>query len=222
MRALSNQLVMQTVREANDPSSPVIILNNLTGRESAPVFGVVKAIGEGDLHHPDVPDLRVGDVLLWDWVKRGPSVIEHGQPYTFVSFNAVLARVESFTEPGETYHALLDQVMTERAPLAMAASISSKLILPDQVAIDGMQSDRNSPTACVYERVVSVGRGIMFPGRDQCACCKEKLRRVYVPDVRAGDLVAFNPTTAESVPWRRRGRAFRFTPYSEIRGQVEE
>jgi hypothetical protein len=105
----------------------------------------------------------------------------------------------------------------------MQRAISSAgLVFPDGVAIDGMQSDRNSPTACVFERVVSVGRGIMFPGRDQCACCKAELRRVYVPDVRKGDLVAFNPLTAESVPWRRRGRDFRFTPYSEIRGAVEE
>lgn len=223
MIALQNQVVVQTVRESQDPSTPVISVNSLSGKSSAPVYGVVRSVGAGDLHHPDLPDLLPGDVVLWDWMKRGPSVIEHGQPSTLISFNALLCKIHDFTEPTESYQAILDLVMTEYAPLAMARAISAyQIILPDQVSRDGMQDSKNSPTSCVFERVHSVGGGIMFPGRNQCAVCKAELRRTVVPDVVPGDLVAFNPLTAESVAWRRRGVDYRFTPYSEIRAKVEE
>jgi hypothetical protein len=221
--ALQNQVVVQTVRESQDPSTPVISVNTVSGKSSAPVFGVVKSVGSGDLHHPDIPELLPGSVVLWDWMKRGPSVVEHGQPYTLISFNSLLCRIDDFTLPTEHYSALLDLVMTEYSPLAMQRAISSLgIILPDQVSRDGLQSDANSPTACVFERVHSVGGGIMFPGRNHCAVCRAELRRVISPEVAKGDLVAFNPLTAESVGWRRRGVDYRFTPWSEIRAKVEE
>jgi hypothetical protein len=115
----------------------------------------------------------------------------------------------------------LDVVLTEAAPLAMQRAISPLLILPDSVARDGMQEGAaESPVTTVFERVVSVGRGITFAGRNTCAKCRCELQRTEVPECAPGDLVVFNP--AWSVDWRRRGRNLRFTPFSEIRALADE
>jgi co-chaperonin GroES (HSP10) len=221
MRPLSNQVVLKPREDLEDNFASVIRVNKATGLiEPRVVYGEVLAVGPGDQLHPDIPDLRKGDLVLWNLAMIGPPVLIHGQPIITVSFSALLARLTNPLTDKEEYQALLDVVMTEDAPLEMKAQVSQLLVLPDTVQRDGMmESPGDCPISTVWERVVSVGRGITFAGRTMCARCKDHLQRTEVPDVRKGDLVCFNPMHA--IEWRRRGRNFRFTPYSELRGAQE-
>lgn len=222
MRALSNQVVLRMREDLEDKFAPPIRVSKVTGGiEPRPVYGEVLDVGPGDQMHPDLPALRRGDVVVWDLSKIGPPVIEHGQPLTIVSFNALLGKLHNAGTPDEVCHALLDQVLTEAAPDMMQRQISSALVIPGDVLRDGMKErpGENVVTG-VWERVVSAGAGIMFPGRNTCARCKCELRRLEEPDVKLNDLVFFNP--AWSVDWRRGGRDLRFTPYSEIRAKADD
>lgn len=225
MKAFSNQVVLAPREDLEDNWGGLIRVSKATGLiEPRPVYGEVVDVGKGDQLHPDIPDLRKGDLVVWDLSKIGPPVIENGRTVLLVSFNALLARILNPKTEQESYQALLDVVLTEDAPLAMQRSISSLLALPGAVLRDGMQeqssSASGSPITTVFERVVSVGRGITFAGRNTCARCKCELQRTEVPECRPGDLVVFNPM--HSVDWRRRGRNLRFTPFSEIRGLADE
>jgi co-chaperonin GroES (HSP10) len=222
MRPLSNQVVLKPREDLEDNYASLIRVNQATGLiEPRVVYGEVLAVGPGDQLHPDIPDLRKGDLVLWNLAMIGPPVIVHGQPIVTCSFSALLARLTNPLTDQEDYQALLDVVMTEDAPMAMQEQISQLIALPGTVQRDGMmESEGDCPISTVWERVVSAGRGITFAGRSLCACCKERLQRTEVPDVRRGDLVCFNPMHA--IDWRRRGRNFRFTPYSELRGAQEE
>lgn len=222
MRGLSNQVVLKMREDLEDNWGNVIRINKATGFiEPRPVYGEVMDVGPGDPIQPDLPDLRKGDVVVWDLSKIGPPVMEHGQPLTIVSFNALLGRLVNPKTDDEQCISLLDMVLTEYAPLAMQRAISRLVELPDSVARDGMkESDGDCPISTVYERVVSVGRGIVYMGRNLCARCKCELSQLHEPDVKKGDLVIFNPS--HSIDWRRRGRNLRFTPYSEIRAKADE
>lgn len=222
MKAFNNQVVLRPREDLEDNFGGLIRVNKATGLiEPRPVYGEVVDVGKGDQLHPDIPELRKGDIVVWDLSKIGPPVIEEGKAVVLVSFNALLGRLTNPKTDDEQCHALLDMVLTERAPMAMQKAISPLLILPDSVAIDGLQeSAKESPVTCVFERVISTGRGITFAGRTRCARCQEELQRTEVPEMRAGDLVVFNPLHA--IEWRRRGRNFRFIPSSEIRGLADE
>jgi co-chaperonin GroES (HSP10) len=222
MRPLSNQVVLKPREDLEDNYASVIRVNRATGLiEPRVVYGEVLAVGPGDQLHPDIPDLRKGDLVLWNLAMIGPPVIVHGQPIITCSFSALLARITDPLTEREDYQALLDVVMTEDAPMEMEKQISQLIHLPGTVQRDGMkESAGDCPITTVWERVVSAGRGITFHGRTMCARCKDHLQRTEVPDVRKGDLVCFNPMHA--IDWRRRGRNFRFTPYSELRGAQED
>lgn len=230
MKPLSNQVVVKMREDLEDKYGGLIPIriNKITGAiEPRPVFGEVLAVGPGDPIQPDIPELKKGDLVIWNLAKVGIPVIEHGQNISPISFNALLARLENpFTET-ERYIPLLDMVLTEAAPQAMRNAMVSRIVLPDSVMRDGMQErpqgkdvDVNQPVSTVFERVVAACPGIVYAGRNTCARCKCELRQLHKPDVVPGDLVAFNP--AWSVDFRRRGRNLRFTPYSELRGVVEE
>lgn len=222
MRALNNQIVLLPREDLEDNWASIIRVNKATGLvEPRPVYGEVVSVGPGDQLHPDIPDLKPGDLVVWDLSKIGPPVIEHGRTLFLNSFNCLLGRLINPKTEDERCQALLDVVITERAPIAMQAAITTgAIVLPDSVMADGIQEgSKESPVTCVYERVVSVGRGITFSGRHLCARCKDHLQRTEVPEVKPGELVVFNP--AHSVEWRRRGKWLRFTPASEIRGVVE-
>lgn len=222
MRALNNQVVLIPREDLEDRWAGVIRINKITGLiEPRPVYGQVVSVGPGDQLHPDIPDLLPGDLVVWDLSKIGPPVVEHGKTLFLNSFNCLLAKIFEPNTDNERVEALLDQVLTERAPLAMQAAITTgAIILPDSIMADGIKEAKDSPVTCVYERVVSTGRGITFAGRNTCARCKDHLCRTETPEVNKGDLVVFNP--AHSVEWRRRGKQLRFTPASELRGVVEE
>lgn len=221
MKAFSNQVVLKPREDLEDNWGGLIRINKITGLiEPRPVYGEVVDVGRGDQLHPDIPDLRKGDLVVWDISKIGPPVIENGHPVVLVSFNALLCRITDPKTDTEDYQALLDIVLTEDAPMAMQRAISPLLVLPDSVIRDGVKEAKDSPVTTVFERVVSVGRGITFAGRNTCARCKECLQRTEVPECVPGDLVVFNP--AWSIDWRRRGRNLRFTPFSEIRARAEE
>lgn len=230
MRALNNQIVLIPREDLEDHWGHIIRVNKQTGvLDPRPVYGEVHSVGPGDQIHPDIPDLRPGDLVVWNLAMIGPPVIENGKTLFLNSFNCLLARITNPNTDEEAYQALLDVVLTEEAPLAMAAAMSptlaalagpGKSFLPDTVARDGLKEGAGeSPVTTVYERVLSAGRGITFSGRNTCARCKCELQRTEVPDVAPGDLVVFNPL--HSVEWRRRGRNLRFTPASEIRGVAE-
>lgn len=234
IRPLSNQIFLKMREDLEDNWGQVIRVNKMTGAiEPRPVYGEVIAVGPGDPIQPDIPELVRGDIVVWDLSKVGPPLMNEGKSYSIISFNAVLGRLENPKTDGERCYAMLDYVLTRRAPLAMAQAVSPLLVAPDTVLSDGIQEDADSPIKTVYERVVSVGSGIVYAGRKYCARCKEELRNRHVPEIRGeatpllgdsagvlrGDLVAFNPM--HSVEWRRRGEWLRFTPYSEIRGAVE-
>ena len=207
---------------------PIRINKQTQAIEPRPVYGEVLDVGPGDPIQPDVPELRRGDIVVWDLSKVGPPIIEHGANLTIVSFSALLARLANPLTDREEYHPLLDMVLTEAAPDAMRRAMTSSLVLPDSVLRDGMQERpqgkevyANQPVTTVFERVIATGSGIVYANsRKHCARCKEELRIVHKPECRRGDLVCFNPAWA--VEWRRAGRNLRFTPYSEIRGIVEE
>jgi co-chaperonin GroES (HSP10) len=230
MKPLSNQVVLKMREDLEDSfgrNIPIRMNKQTHAIEPRPVYGEVLAVGPGDPIQPDVPELRRGDIVVWDLSKVGPPVIEHGQNLTIVSFSALLARlVNPFDK--EEWYPLLDMVLTEAAPDAMRAAMTSALVLPDSVLRDGMQERpqgkevyANQPVTTVFERVLATGSGIVYANsRKHCARCKEELRTIHKPECRRGDLVAFNP--AWSIEWRRAGRNLRFTPYSEIRGIVEE
>lgn len=222
MKALNNQIVLAPREDLEDNWGNIIRVNQATGLiEPRPVYGEVVSVGPGDQLHPDIPDLQPGDVVVWDLSKIGPPVVEHGKTLFLNSFNCLLGKLTNPKTDQEHCQALLDVVLTERAPLAMQAAITTgAIILPDSVMADGIKEAKDSPVTCVYERVVSVGRGITFSGRNTCARCKCELHRTEVPEVNPGELVAFNPS--HSVEWRRRGKWLRFTPASELRGIVEE
>lgn len=220
MRPLSNQVVLKPREDLETVGGAPIRVNVQTGLiEPRPVYGEVVAIGAGDQLHPDIPDIRPGDVVVWDLSKIGPPVIEHGQPRILVSFNALLGRLHKPGTPDEECQAILDLVLTVEDKDMMARQVSKLIVTPDSVVRDGMQEAKGSPVSTVWERVVSAGRGITFQGRTMCARCKEHLQRTEVPDVRKHDLVCFNPAWA--IDWRRHGRNYRFTPYSEIRAVSE-
>lgn len=222
MRPLSNQVTLRPREDLEDRWAGVIRVNKQTGYiEPRPVYGEVLGVGPGDQIHPDIPALRRGDIVVWNLAMIGPPIIEHGQPVITVSFSALLGRLDNPLTDKEECTALLDLVLTEDAPMEMKNRISSLIELPDTVQRDGLkESAGDCPITTVWERVVSAGRGITFAGRSLCARCKDHLQRTEVPDVRRGDLVCFNPM--HSIEWRRRGRNFRFTPYSEIRGAAED
>jgi hypothetical protein len=221
MKALSNQVVIKPREDLEEPYAPPCRINAQTGLiEPRPFFGEVLSVGPGDQLHPDIPELRKGDIVLWNLAKIGPPVIEHGVPLIIVSFNALLARVDKAGTKDEEITALLDMVLTVEDQDMMARQISSALALPPSVARNGMQENKGSPISTVWERVLSVGKGITFAGRTMCARCKDELCRTEVPDLRKHDLVMFNPAWA--VDWRRGGRNLRFTPYSEIRAVAED
>lgn len=221
IRPLSNQIYLKPREDLEDNWATVIRVNKITGLvQPRPVFGEVLGVGPGDQLHPDIPDLRVGDLVVWDLSKIGPPVIYHGAPVFLNSFNCLLARLENPKTNDEKVIALLDMVLTEYSPIAAKAAVSGLIELTDVTLRDGMQeSSKESPVTTVWERVVNAGRGITFAGRSTCARCKCELQRTEVPDVKPRDLVCFNP--AHSIEWRRRGRHLRFTPFSELRG-VEE
>lgn len=221
MRALSNQVVIKPREDLEDAfSTPVRVSVVTSFIEPRPFFGEVMDVGKGDQQHPDIPDLRKGDVVVWNLAKIGPPVIEHGVPLILISFAALLGRMVKPGTREEECIPLLDQVLTVADPDGMQRQMCSKLILPDRVVRDGMQEAPGSPISSVWERVVGVGKGIAYHGRNTCARCKEHLERTEVPDLRKHDLVFFNP--AWSIDWRRGGRSLRFTPYSEIRAVAEE
>lgn len=232
MRALNNQIVLAPREDLEDNWGNIIRVNKVTGLiEPRPVYGEVVNVGPGDQLHPDIPDLLPGDVVVWDLSKIGPPVMEHGKTLFLNSFNCLLGKLMFPKTDQEECRALLDMVLTERAPLAMQAAVwtpgilglnGQPLVTPDSIVSDGLKEGdgKESPVTCVYERVVSTGRGITFSGRNTCARCKCELHRTEEPEVKPGELVAFNPS--HSVEWRRRGKWMRFTPASELRGVVEE
>lgn len=220
MRALSNQVVLKPREDLEDAFATPVRVSMVTGFiEPRPFYGEVVSVGAGDQLHPDIPDLRKGDVVVWNLAKIGPPVIEHGVPLILVSFAALLGRMVKPGTKEEECIPLLDQVLTVEDHDMMQRQISSYLTLPDSVGRDGMKEGHNSVISTVWERVLGVGRGITYHGRNTCARCKEELQRTEVPDLRRHDLVCFNP--AWSVDWRRGGRNLRFTPYSEIRAVAE-
>jgi hypothetical protein len=219
MRALSNQVVIKTREDLEEPYAPPCRIGP-GGIEPRPFFGEVVSVGKGDQLHPDIPELRKGDIVLWNLAKMGLPGVEHGRAFMLNSFNSLLARVDKVGTKDEEITAILDMVLTVEDPDMMARQISSALVLPQSVVRDGMQEAKGSPVAAVWERVLSVGKGITFAGRTMCARCKDHLQRTEVPDIRRHDLVCFNP--AWSVDWRRGGRNLRFTPYSEIRAVAED
>lgn len=222
MRPLSNQVVLKPREDLEETfSATPIRVNKQTGLiEPRPVFGEVVAIGPGDQLHPDIPDIRKGDIVVWDLSKIGPPVIEHGQTRILVSFNALLGRLVKPGTKEEECQAILDLVLTVEDADMMARQVSGLIITPPSVVRDGMQEESGSPISTVWERVVSVGKGITFQGRTTCARCKDELCRTEVPDLRRHDLVCFNPAWA--IDWRRGGRNYRFIPYSEVRAVAEE
>lgn len=231
MKALSNQIVLKMREDLEDSFGRGIPIrqNKQTGAiEPRPVYGEVLDVGPGDPIQPDVPELKRGDIVVWDLSKVGPPILEHGRALTIVSFNALLARLVNPLDPLERVQPLLDMVLTEEAPEAMRRAMTSALVLPDSVLRDGMQERPqgketyvNQPVTTVFERVVATGSGILYANsRKHCARCKCELRQIHVPECKRGDLVCFNP--AWSIEFRRGGRNLRFTPYSEIRGIVEE
>jgi hypothetical protein len=212
MRALNNQVVIAPREDLEDNWGNIVRVNKITGLiEPRPVYGEIVDVGPGDQLHPDIPALRKGDLVVWDLSKIGPPVVEHGKTLFLNSFNCLLGKLYS-----------PKMVLTERAPLAMQAAITTgAIILPDSVMADGIkEAGKESPVTCVYERVVSTGNGITFAGRSRCARCQCELQRTEAPLCKPGDLVVFNPL--HSVEWRRRGKWLRFTPASEVRGIVEE
>src|SRR5688572_3375761 len=140
MRPLSNQVVLKPREDLEDNFASVIRVNKATGLiEPRVVYGEVLAVGPGDQLHPDIPDLRKGDLVLWNLAMIGPPVLIHGQPIITVSFSALLARLTNPLTDKEEYQALLDVVMTEDAPLEMKAQVSQLIHLPDTVQRDGMK-----------------------------------------------------------------------------------
>lgn len=221
MRALSNQVVIKPREDLEDAFATPCRVNIATNFiEPRPFFGEVMSIGAGDQEHPDIPDIRKGDIVVWNLAKIGPPVIEHGVPLILISFAALLGRMVKPGTRDEECIPLLDQVLTVEDHDMMQRQISSHLILPDSVRRDGMKEGPTSPISSVWERVIGVGKGITYHGRNTCARCKEKLQRTEVPDLRKHDLVFFNPAWA--IDWRRGGRNLRFIPYSEIRAVAEE
>ncbi len=221
MRALSNQVVIKPREDLEDAYATPCRVNIATSLiEPRPFFGEVVNVGKGDQQHPDIPDLRKGDVIVWNLAKIGPPVIEHGQPLILISFNALLGRMVNPGTREEECIPLLDQVLTVQDDLAMQRQISSYIEMPGTVGRDGMKEGHNSIISTVWERVVGVGRGITYHGRTMCARCKDELIRTEVPDLRKHDLVCFNPAWA--IDWRRGGRNMRFLPYSEVRAVAED
>lgn len=221
MRALSNQVVLKPREDLEDAFATPCRVNIQTGFiEPRPFYGEVVSVGPGDQCHPDIPELRKGDVVVWNLAKIGPPIIEHGVPLIIISFGALLGRMVAPGTREEECVPLLDQVLTVQDDLAMQRQISSYITLPGSVARDGMKEKDSTIISTVWERVVGVGKGITYHGRNTCARCKDELQRTEVPDLRKHDLVCFNP--AWSIDWRRGGRNLRFTPYSEIRAAQEE
>lgn len=216
MRALSNQVVIEPREDLEDAWATPCRVNIATNLiEPRPFFGEVVSVGPGDQMHPDIPDLVAGDVVVWNLAKIGPPIVEHGRPLILISFNALLGKILNPGTKEERCQPLLDQVLTVEDPDMMARQVSSALILPQSVVRGGMQEEANGVVSTVWERVIGVGRGITYHGRNTCARCKEHLQRTETPDLVEGDLVCFNPAWA--IDWRRGGRNLRFTPYSEIR-----
>jgi len=222
IKPFNNQVLLKMREDLEDNFGGVLRVNKLTGLiEPRPVYGEVIAVGKGDQVHPDIPDLAPGDLIVWDLSKIGPPLMYHGQAYSLVSFNALLAKLTNPKTDQEDYQALLDIVLTESAPLAMARAVSQLVVMPDTVQRDGLgERAKDNVVSTVYERVVSAGRGITFNGRTRCARCQCDLQRTETPECVKGDLVIFNP--AHSIDWRRRGRQLRFTPFSELRGVADE
>lgn len=221
MRALSNQVVLKPREDLEDAFATPCRVNIQTGFiEPRPFYGEVMSIGEGDQLHPDIPDIRKGDIVVWNLAKIGPPIIEHGVPLILISFSALLGRMVKPGTKDEECIPLLDQVLTVEDHDMMQRQISSYITLPGSVARDGMKEKDSTIISTVWERVVGVGKGITYHGRNTCARCKEELQRTEVPDLRRHDLVCFNPAWA--IDWRRGGRNLRFTPYSEIRAVAEE
>jgi hypothetical protein len=221
MRALSNQVVLKPREDLEDAFATPVRVSMVTGFiEPRPFYGEVVSVGAGDQLHPDIPDLRKGDVVVWNLAKIGPPVIEHGVPLILVSFAALLGRMVKPGTKEEECIPLLDQVLTVEDHDMMQRQISSYLTLPGSVSRDGMKEKDSTIISTVWERVVACGKGITYQGRHTCARCKDELQRTEVPDLRKHDMVCFNP--AWSIDWRRGGRNLRFTPYSEIRAVAEE
>lgn len=220
MRPLSNQVVLKPREDLEDAFATPIRVSMVTSLiEPRPFYGEVMAVGPGDQCHPDIPDLRKGDIVVWNLAKIGPPVIEHGVPLILISFGALLGRLDRVGTREEECTPLLDQVLTVEDHDMMQRQISSYIELPGSIARDGMKEGPDSPISTVWERVLGAGRGITYHGRTTCARCKDELIRTEVPDVRKHDLVCFNP--AWSIDWRRGGRNLRFTPYSEVRAVAE-
>src|SRR5690606_37385688 len=143
MKALGNQVVIKPREDLEEPYAPPCRITAQTGLiEPRPFFGEVLSVGPGDQLHPDIPELRKGDIVLWNLAKIGPPVIEHGVPLIIVSFNALLARVDKAGTKDEEITALLDMVLTVEDQDMMARQISSALALPPSVARNGMQENK--------------------------------------------------------------------------------
>lgn len=220
MRPLTNQIIIKPREDLEDGLGLPITLNQHGRPEPRAVYGEVVGVGPGDNEHPDIPELRKGDILVWDLSKIGPPFIEHGHAIICISFNAVLGRLVDPKTPQERCQALLDMVLVKKDLAAARKAVSALIVTPDTVLQDGMQADKNDVRRGIYERVVSLGKGIRFGGPSHCKKCKVELNRLCENDVREGDLAAFNPMWA--IDWRRGGTDYRFIPFSELRGVVEE
>ncbi len=171
-------------------------------------LGTVASRGQG----LDKPAAEVGDIVGIDLCQVGHCVShDHNSKY-FVPWIKFICK---FKVGDERPKPLMNYVMTEYDETAMNQLMFKEggngIIVPDTTLVDGLATNSKKKTGVkvAVEKVVDIGQGRF-------------VNKMWAePGCKIGDAVMFMPTNASLDFNPKRGRRYRFTPWSECEAVLE-
>lgn len=194
------------------PDIALTSIDSLTGfKDDKTALCRVVSVGPGCLDTPDVSDVRLGDVVLFDLFGCSKVIPVDGVWYLQLPFKAIRARVCSVGEPAESVQAINDWVLTREDEAAAREHCFGPFAPIDWIRQGGPTDAAGHAESMVrfcLERVVNCGSGVWKKGG------------LDKPQQAPGTLVGFSPN--ESCRFRRQGVWYRLTPATDVHCVLEE